>query len=39
MNSRSMLVDDDALVRCSLKYRLEREGYAVTTRKAAQLNG
>jgi ActR/RegA family two-component response regulator len=39
MNSRSMLVDDDALVQRSLKYRLERKGYAVTTCKAAQLNG
>ncbi len=30
MKARILLVDDDALVRRSVKYRLEQEGYAVT---------
>jgi DNA-binding response OmpR family regulator len=31
MKTSILLVDDDALVRRSVKYRLEQEGYAVTT--------
>jgi DNA-binding response OmpR family regulator len=31
MTTRILVVDDDALVRHTIKYRLEREGYAVTT--------
>jgi DNA-binding response OmpR family regulator len=36
MTTRILVVDDDALVRHTLKYRLEREGYAVTTAESGE---
>jgi len=35
MATKILVVDDDQLVRRSLKYRLEREGYAITTADCA----
>src|SRR5262245_25253974 len=35
MKTRILIVDDDALLRRSLGYRLEREGYAVMTCESA----
>lgn len=36
MKTHVLIVDDDALVRRSLKYRLEREGYTVTSVETAR---
>jgi DNA-binding response OmpR family regulator len=36
MTSRILVVDDDALVRRILQYRLKREGYAVTTAESGE---
>ncbi len=35
MKTRVLVVDDDALLRRSLNYRLDREGYAVVTCETA----
>lgn len=36
MTTKILIVDDDALLRRSLKYRLEHEGYAVTTAESGE---
>ncbi len=36
MTSKILVVDDDALMRRTLKYRLEQEGYAVTTAETGE---
>ena len=36
MPNKILIVDDDALLRRSLKYRLEREGYTVTAAETGE---
>ncbi len=36
MTSKILVVDDDALMRRTLKYRLEREGFAITTAESGE---